>query len=160
MAGYRVLRAVQGGDDFAVLREGMAPDETSLVDRDVTQGLLHVYTVEAVDASGNISERAAPLAATPYRLARPDPPENVRVRRLDEGGIHVEWEAPASRGILFYVVERSTASGRWVQVGDPLLGEVLDFTDPAGRPEHAYRVVAIDTSGNVSRSSEEAAVPE
>jgi fibronectin type 3 domain-containing protein len=160
VAGYRVLRAVQGGDDFAVLREGMAPDETSLVDRDVTQGLLHVYTVEAVDASGNVSERAAPLAATPYRLARPDPPENVRARRLDEGGIHVEWEAPASRGILFHVVERSAAGGRWVQVGDPLLGEVLEFTDPSGRPEHAYRVVAIDTSGNVSRPSEEAAVPE
>ena len=160
VAFYRVLRQVQGEDDFSVARERLAPDETLLVDTDVVPGLLHIYSVEAVDASGNVSERAAPLAATPFRLARPAPPEGLAARVVEEGGVHLQWEASASGGVLFYVVERSTASGRWVQVGDPLLADAVTFLDPTGRPGLAYRIVAIDTSGQTSDPSEAVVVPD
>ena len=160
VAFYRVLRQVQGEDDFSVVRERMPPDETLLVDTDVVPGLLHVYSVEAVDASGNVSERAAPLAATPFRLARPSSPEAPAARLLEEGGVHLQWRAPGTGGILFYVVERSSGSDRWVQVGEPLLADTLAFTDPTGRSGLSYRIIAIDTSGQTSDPSEVAEVPD
>jgi hypothetical protein len=162
VAEYRVLRRVQGDgeEDFQLLRTGLSPDETRLVDREVTPGLLHAYTVEAVDASGNVSERASPLAATPYRLSRPEPPQGLVVRPLPDGGIHLVWDAATDQGVLFWVVEREASGGRWIQVGDPLLAAVREFTDPRGRSGHAYRVVAVDVAGVPSEPSQEVRVPE
>jgi hypothetical protein len=159
VVSYRVLRLAQGEEEFTPIREGLAPDVTSVTDTDVVAGLQYVYTVEAVDASGNVSERAAPLAATPFRLARPAAPEGVVAAISDEGGVVVRWTAPASGdAILFHVVERTTRSGAWAQVGDPVLGTVTTFADPGGGPGTAYRVYAIDTAGNRSDASAEVRV--
>lgn len=162
IAGYRVLRAVQGsGEEFTVVQGELSPDDISYTDRDVTPGLLHVYTVEAMDASGNVSEQAAPLAATPYRLTRPQAPQGVQATLLDEGGVQVQWESPDSgAGIIFHVVERATGGGRWVQVGDPVLAATPGLTDGTGRAGHVYRVVAIDAAGNLGLPSVEASVQE
>jgi hypothetical protein len=156
VASYRVLRLVQGEENFTLIRDALAPSETSVVDSEVVPGLQHVYTVEAVDASGNVSERAAPLAATPFRLTRPAAPGGVTVVPGQEGGVVVRWSAPAAGdAILFHVVERTTRSGAWVQVGDPVLGNVTIFRDPGGGPGIGYRVYAIDTAGNRSDPSGE-----
>ncbi len=160
VAEYRVSRNVQGEDGFAPVADGLTPDVTVWVDSAVTPGLLHAYRVEAVDASGNVSEPSAPLAATPYRFARPDPPTDVVARLLDDGGVTLTWEAPATEGILTYVVERTVADGRFVQVGDPILATTRTFTDPSGRAGHAYRVRATDTAGNTSEPSAEVTVEE
>lgn len=160
VAGYRVLRSVQGEEGFRVVQEGLSPSETAYVDGAVTPGLLHAYTVEAIDASGNVSEPAPPLAATPYRLTPPGAPREVRARLLDDDGVELTWEPPANDAILFYVVERTTARGRFVQIGDPLLAENLTFFDPTGRAGHSYRVVAIDTGGNMSPPSSSVVVEE
>ena len=154
VAAYRVLRQVQGEADFAVLRANLAPGDTLYADSAVTPGLLHVYTVEAVDASGNVSEPASPLAATPYRFTAPDAPRRVEARLLEEGGVEVRWEAPARPGIVLYVVERGVSDGRFAQVSDPLLAGTTSWTDPTGRGGLSYRVFAIDGSGNQSEPSD------
>ncbi len=156
---YRVLRLVQGEDDFTPIREELTPDVTGITDTDVVAGLQHVYTVEAIDASGNVSERAAPLAATPFRLTRPAAPQGLVAALDDEGGVTIRWTAPPEgAGILFHVVERTTRTGDWAQVGDPLLGTVTSFTDPGGGAGTLYRVYAIDTAGNRSDASAEVRV--
>ncbi len=160
VAAYRVLRQVQGEQEFAVVREDLAPRDTLYADSTVTPGLLHAFTVEAVDANGNVSEAASPLAATPYRFTAPDAPRRVEARLLEEGGVEVRWEAPGTSGIVLYVVERSTSGGRFAQVSDPLLAETTTWTDPTGHSDHSYRVFAIDGSGNQSEPSGAADVRE
>lgn len=160
VATYRVLRQVQGEEEFLVLREDLVPRDTAYADSAVTPGLLHVYTVEAVDASGNVSEPASPLSATPYRFTAPDAPRGVEARLLEDGGVEVSWEAPATPGIVLYVVERDVSGGRFAQVSDPLLARSTSWTDPGGRPGVSYRVFAIDGSGNPSQPSEAALVVE
>lgn len=154
VTAYRVLRQVQGEADFGVLRDDLTPGDTLYADSAVTPGLLHVYTVEAVDASGNVSEPASPLAATPYRFTPPDAPQRAQARLLEEGGVEVRWEAPATPGIVLYVVERGVSDGRFAQVSDPLLAGTTTWTDPTGRAGHSYRVFAIDGSGNQGDPSE------
>jgi fibronectin type 3 domain-containing protein len=160
VAEYRVSRTVQGEQGFATVAEGLAPDSTVWLDTDVTAGLLHAYRVEAIDASGNVSEPSAPLAATPYRFARPDPPTNLVARLLDDGGVALTWEAPATQGILTYIVERTVGDERFVQVGDPILAATREFTDPTGRAGVSYRVRAMDTAGNTSDPSTAVDVPQ
>lgn len=160
VARYRVLRRVQGEDGFSVAQESLTQGDTLFVDTAVTPGLLHAYTVEAIDASDNVSERAAPLAATPFRLTPPGPPRDLEVRAREDGGVDLRWGEPESGGVLFYVVERAAGNGRYVQVGDPLLAETRTFTDPTGRAGLTYRVYAIDTAGNAGRPSEPVLVRE
>jgi fibronectin type 3 domain-containing protein len=160
VAEYRVSRTVQGEQGFATVAEGLAPDSTVWLDTDVTAGLLHAYRVEAIDASGNVSEPSAPLAATPYRFARPDPPTNLVARLLDDGGVALTWEAPATQGILTYILERTVGDERFVQVGDPILAATREFTDPTGRAGVSYRVRAMDTAGNTSDPSTAVDVPQ
>jgi hypothetical protein len=160
VAEYRVSRTVQGEQGFATVAERLAPDSTTWLDTDVTPGLLHAYRVEAIDASGNVSEPSSPLAATPYRFTRPEPPRGLVARADSDGGVTLTWEAPTTTGILTYVVERTVGDGRFVQVGDPILAATRTYADPGGRPGHTYRVRAMDTAGNTSDPSAEATVPE
>lgn len=163
--GYRVRRSVQGEApdgrpapepaNFPLLRDGLTAEVTEFADSAVTPGLLHVYVVEAIDASGNVSPPSTPLAATPFRLAGPGAPRALEARLAGDEGVRLTWEAPASDGIMLYVVERANAQAedRFVQVGDPQLAQRTVAVDPTGRADHSYRVRAIDTAGNVGPPS-------
>jgi len=167
--GYRVRRSVQGDvpagqpapapGDFPLTREDIDAEVSVFVDSAATPGLLHVYVVEAVDASGNVSAPSGPLAATPYRLAGPSAPRSLTARLADDG-VALAWEPPTGDGIMFYVIERESPGrgGRFVQVDDPQLADATQALDPGGRPGHVYRVRAIDTAGNVGPPSEPAAI--
>jgi fibronectin type 3 domain-containing protein len=63
LAGYRVYRAPRGGR--AELLAELPKSTTLHRDADVRQGVVHVYTVTAVDAAGNESPPSAGAQGSP-----------------------------------------------------------------------------------------------
>ncbi len=152
---YRVLRNLQGEEDFTVIRKDLPANSFEIIDGDVTPGFLHTYTLEAIDASGNISERAFTLSATPFDLTAPEKVKTISAILSQDGGVQVTWQLSSSEQVLFFVIERSkTPDGSFIQVSDILLPDRLEFIDPSGRKGLFYRVIAIDPAGNFSSPSE------
>ncbi len=152
---YRVLRNLQGEEDFIVIKEGLSAKTFEIIDEDVTPGLVHTYTIEAIDASDNVSEQAFALSATPFDLTAPKAVQAVSATLSEGGGVQVAWQLPPNEEVLFFIIERSrTLDGSFVQVSDILLPDNLEFVDASGREGLFYRVIAIDPAGNFSLPSE------
>jgi hypothetical protein len=150
----RAAGAVVGNDgaleagSFAVIAERLAPETTRLRDDDVVPGVVYAYRLEAVDASGNVSEPSELRTAAAWDLSAPAAPTGLRVE-ASESGVELTWD-DADAGLGWYV-ERWWRDA-WVEVSD-LLDEPR-FLDPRGEPGDRYRVRAVSPTGQVGDATE------
>ena len=103
-----------------------------------------VYTVSAVDATGNVGSPASVAVAIPDTVA-PSAPAGVTAKLTRDGQVHVAWGAATdNRGVTSYrILRNGTGVG---QVG------ATSYVDKAPRPGSGatvtYSVVAFDLVGN------------
>ena len=150
----RAEGAVVGNDGaleagaFAVIAERLAPETTRLRDDDVVPGVVYAYRLEAVDASGNVSEPSELRTAAAWDLSAPAAPTGLRAE-ASESGVELTWD-DADAGLGWYV-ERWWRDA-WVEVSD-LLDEPR-FLDPRGEPGDRYRVRAVSPTGQVGDATQ------
>lgn len=158
--GFRVYRAEGPTAPFRrltgtpVLRNDAAP----LVyrDRDVRNGASYRYQVTAVDLLGRESAPSGAGSASPMDRTPPAAPVGLAVRNGD-GTVLVTWRLSPEADVVGYQVERSTGlnapytrlTTRPLPTDTPIL---TDSTVSGGRP-YFYRVLAVDSAGNISEPS-------
>ena len=113
------------------------------------------YQVVAVDELGFTSEPSPPLAVTVGDVVPPDPPTGL-VATAEAADVQLSWSENSEADLDGYQVYRLDAAG-WTRINTALLNQAY-YID-AGLPNgvHTYRVTAVDSSGNESAPSDEAA---
>lgn len=136
-----LYRSAAGGT-YELLQEGLAPNALEWVDATAQAGVEYRYALEAVDASGNRSQRSEPVTGIAFDLAAPAPVRGVSAA-LGEEGVSLGWTSESGLG---YVVERARAGGeRYLEISGVLSGG--GFVDASGREGDVYRVFAVSASG-------------
>lgn len=132
---------------FVVIADRLDPGVTSYLDLDVVPGVVMTYRLEAVDASGNVSEPSEVRTASAWDLSAPAAPAGLQAE-LSEDGVRLAWEAAAVAG---WIVERWW-QGAWVEVSDLL--EAPTFLDARGAAGGRYRVTAVSGTGQLGERAE------
>jgi len=145
LAGFRVLRSAAGSAAEELGRLKAA--ERTYLDATAEAGVTFTYSVQSVDAAGNVSAPSEPIAIRRTRVGVPDAPQRVEVGSLGTGqGNRVSWTAASG---LTVVVYRLDAAG-----SEPLQVSGLittgTFTDLQGTPNSQYQLRAVDERGQVS----------
>nr|WP_236779045.1 pectinesterase family protein [Agromyces seonyuensis] len=160
LAGYLVLkRDKERGGYFPYLGTAEAPYPlTSFTDPTVIEGTVGYFRIEAVDASGNVSEGYVAVTAN-HPNVKPATPSSLKVTQDPIAGLALAWKAPADLDLAGYTVYRSTGStNAWALLDNIVLGTgpatpaYRDTSAPKGVVSY-YRVVAVDAVGNVSSYS-------
>ncbi|HEY6361316.1 MAG TPA: hypothetical protein VIX63_09435 [Vicinamibacterales bacterium] len=144
-----------GTSAYRVFRDGELMTQTALLhfaDADLAEARPFVYSVVALDASGNVSTPASVVARTPD-VTPPSAPLNfaaIATRAQNQIDIALSW-APSSDnvGVAQYRLTRGASPDSLSAIAGP---ETNSFTLVNVRPETTYYfgVSSIDTSGNVS----------
>jgi plastocyanin len=99
--------------------------------------------------TGTINVTAPP--ATPDTTA-PSPPEAPAVTAAD-ASVTIDWPDSTAPDLNNYVLQRQTAgAGAWTTIASPVASVYVDTAVTNGT-SYAYRVSAVDTTGNVSLAS-------
>ncbi|MFD9508142.1 fibronectin type III domain-containing protein [Streptomyces mirabilis] len=125
---------------------------TSFNDFRATAGTAVTYTVQAVDAYGNISPLSEAVTATRPAPGDAAAPTGVTVTPRDSD-TELTW-AYSTDGAVYgtRVYRRTDASAAWNRVGSPNAVLFSDTEAPAGRA--SYYVVALDAQGRESAPSD------
>ncbi|MFI7499118.1 fibronectin type III domain-containing protein [Streptomyces sp. NPDC049687] len=130
---------------------------TSFTDALAEPGTAYHYTVQAVDAVGNVATASAPVTVT-----RPVPstvvaPTNVRATPSD-ASTTVSWASDTADATGLRVYRRTSATGAWSLIAAPATdsSSYEDTTAPKGRAY--YYVTAVDATGADSAPSTETVV--
>jgi chitodextrinase len=141
---------------YAVLRDGVqiattTPGVRTYTDTAAAQAATHSYTVEAVDAAGNQSPDSPTASLTVPDRTPPSQPTGL-VLTSGHRSITLAWTASTDNvAVKSYQVYRDGVRIATVGSGTTLVNRGL-VTGAA----YAYDVVAIDTAGNRSASSDTA----
>lgn len=151
----------QGATGYEILRDGntveaLASDAVRWIDDGAVAGQTHEYSVIAVgpESTRSLPSPGVRTTLTPADTRGPTTPGSVSAT-FDGGAVVVGWSAAADRGgVESYVVRRDGVEIATVGAG------TLSFTDPSPveGATHRYDVIAVDTSGNRSRTSAAAEV--
>lgn len=139
----------RGVASYVVARDGAPLGTTTGVgftDGAAPAGATVVYTVAAVDTTGNVGPAASVGAAIPDTVA-PSAPSPVTAKVSRDGQVHISWGASAdNRGVTSYRVLRN---GTGI-----VQANVRSYVDKAPKPGSGatvtYSVVAFDLPGNAS----------
>jgi hypothetical protein len=158
--GYAVLRRPSTEPAWGPPVATVAADVRTHLDRTATYGERYVYTVVAL-AAGDPPTQSLPRyeREVDYRdVFPPAAPRGLRAVALADE-VRLVWEASPDADLAGYLVERSVGGGEFARLGEQAVDELehSDRTAPAGQPL-AYRVVAVDRTGNVSPPSATAEV--
>lgn len=149
LSAYRVYKAIEG----APFQQVGEPDQSQFLDRDVRASVSYVYSVTALDYSGNESTRSdSVFGFIPDGI----PPGSVGAfkARGTADGVRLSWVAPTDADLLGFRLARS----RDPVFSDPLvnLGRAdTTFVDSTAleRVFYVYRIEAVDESGNYGEPS-------
>jgi len=125
---------------------------TNYKDDSVKLGRKYIYTITAVDTTGNISK---PSKADTVLLRDFDPPAQIRnVRgKISSGKVTLTWEPGFDNDLAGYKVFYSNIS---TGIYKPLESKIIKKTNLSFTNKNSkswYIVKAVDTSGNESRGS-------
>jgi Fibronectin type III domain/Transposase, Mutator family len=138
--GYTVT-ATPGGQSAMV-----AGSETTTTVPNLADGTAYTFRVTASNAKGTGAASAASVAVTPGVTA-PDPPADVAANALGNGGIEVDWQAPAYTGgqsITGYTVTVQPG-GRTVPAAAGAVSVVVSGLD--SQTQYTFTVTATNTTG-------------
>lgn len=155
--GFHVQRA-RGRQEFRrltdlpVIRDDAGPLE--YYDEGVRNGTTYRYRVMAVGIAGRESPPVASSPVTPRDTTSPTPPGDLRVQ-VGDGQALLAWRRSPELDVAGYHVERSSGVN---DAYERLNGQVVPGrqsrwldTTALGATRYFYRVLAVDSAGNVSR---------
>ena len=122
----------------------------SYSDTDLSSATTYHYTVQAVDPSGNVSDRAEPASATTPDTTPPAAPTGLSAAAVGPTRVDLAWDA---------ATDNVAVTGYWIYRGGTKVGSVggttLNYSDTAAAPSttYSYTVKALDAAGNLSASS-------
>jgi len=161
--GYHVERAVGGDSSFArVSRVIVGADSPEWLDTLVRGREVYTYRIRTVDAAGRAGAPSNPTTTRALDLKPPSAPGAFTATVLPGHKVRLTWRAPPDRDVAGYHVQRAekgdTAFAKLF--GEPR--QLLAYLDSGydgntlepGR-EYAWRVTAVDSSGNVSAFAEQ-----
>jgi fibronectin type 3 domain-containing protein len=161
MLGYRLYRALVPGGPYDVLNGGATVGFTQSLDSTAVDGVTYYYKITAVDTTGNESIISATVQGKrlpPPDVTPPAAPTNLGASG-QQNGIVLTWDANTDSDLAGYRVFRSSTAGgtfALLTTGQPVVGQLfVDTTASAGKT-YFYRIVAVDTAGNASASSNDA----
>ena len=161
---------------YRVLRDGVkvgSTTTTEIVDTGLTAGTSYRYTVQAVDAAGNVSAESAPVSvqtlaapvveetappvdetAPTVDTTAPTAPGGLHTMSTSESGVHIMWSASTDdSGVTGYTVLRGTGThGALETVAQATSTSFMDSGLQAGST-YRYQVVASDAAGNRTPST-------
>lgn len=135
-------------------REG---DEDQFLDAGAAFGATYVYVVTAVINRTPLVETAfsEELEVGLVDEFAPEPPTDL-VIFAEAGTARLLWEASDDDDLDGYFIHRKEADGDYVRLNDtPHRRTDYNDTEAASGRRYAYRIVAVDLSGNTSEPSEE-----
>ena len=138
VSSHRIYR----DGDLMVVEPG-----TSWTDHGLTNGRTYVYTVVAVDTSGNESDPSDPGTALPRDAVPPAAPTGLTAAAGDREVV-LTWDAAPEPDVARYRVWRDGVQIAVVE--DPAFPD----TGLTGGRTYTYTVRAVDTSGNDSPASD------
>ena len=145
LAGFRVLRSAAGSAPVELGR--LKATERTYLDATAEAGVTFTYSVQSVDAAGNVSGPSEPVAVRQTRMGLPDVPKRVEVGSLGTGqGNRLSWTAASGLTVVVYRLDM--AGSEPLQVSG--LITTGSFTDPQGTPDSQYQLRAVDERGQVS----------
>jgi fibronectin type 3 domain-containing protein len=155
VSSYRVYR------DGAPRAQGLAA--TDYTDMPVAPGIVHWYAVAAVDGNGNESARSDSVGAASLAAADTTPPAAPVALAAASlfAGIELTWAAPGDPDLQgYFVYRRGPGESLFARLIDVDLVTEPRFVDAtvSSNGSYAYRVTAVDLSGNESQPSGEAVI--
>ncbi|HLK60700.1 MAG TPA: S8 family serine peptidase [Chthonomonadaceae bacterium] len=152
--GYNVKRATRSGGPYVTVAGNIKGVNDT--DNGLANGTVYYYVVSAVNAGGESANSAEVKAITPAPPAAP----NGLTGKAVNGTVQLNWNLPASAGVVQINIYRSTQNG----VGFVLIktvGRVTSFTDmqPMLGANSYYAVKALNNFGQISAFSNQATVP-
>ena len=160
--GYLVERSVGGDSTFArVTRTPIAGDQPEFVDSLVRGRQIYSYRVRAVDAAGRAGAPSNPTTVRALDERPPAVPASLTAAPLSEHRVRLSWRAVADRDVRGYEVQRAEPGDSVFAALTPAPLRPTTYVDVGydgatlepGR-EYRWRVVAVDSSGNVSAPAE------
>lgn len=149
---YRIYKGEEGKQAQLLAEE----DSTArrLMDGDVRKGVRYFYCAVAVDRAGNESQPTQKFYAMVTDADPPPPATGVKAIFREGQGVEISWNSVDVEDLAGYKVLRSnSASGIFDEIGVGVVKETR-FLDKDGKVSNYYRVIAVDTSGNLSKRSE------
>ena len=162
--GYHVERSVAGDSTFRRATRALVPvDAPEWTDTLVRGREVYAYRVRAVDAAGLAGMPSNPTTTRALDLRPPTAPTQLVATLLPGHRVRLAWRAVPDRDVRGYEVRRAeqgdTVFARLT--GIPLGGTVYvdsgyegNTLEPGRR--YVWRVVAVDSSANVSSAAEAA----
>lgn len=159
--GYHVERSVGADSTFRrVTRTPVPLEAPEWTDTLVRGREIYAYRVRSIDADGLSGLPSNPATARGLDLRAPSAPLGLVATSLPGHRVRLTWRAPPDRDVEGYVVQRAERDTIFAKLyGEPR--RPLAYTDSGydgstlepGR-EYAWRVTAVDSSGNASPHAE------
>jgi hypothetical protein len=155
--GFNVYRRDATAKTFGAPVRAALPDARSVVDATARFGESYIYGVATITQPGPLVESAIQSEAEIKYVDRYPPPVPADVVALAEAGtVRVVWRASAAPDLAGYLVyRRQGPAGAWKKLTEKPIAEVqyVDGAVATGAT-YAYRVTAVDQSGNESAPGE------
>ena len=154
---YIVYRRETGSSKLVAIP---APAHTRrFEDTNVVVGTSYEYWVTAADSAGNESAQSEPFHVFMRDYSPPRSVRNVRVTPQADGSMTLAWEPVSAFDMAGYRVYRAQSiAGSYQPLNEALITE-NQWSDNASGSGSCYRIVAIDTSGNESKSHQPTCAP-
>lgn len=150
VTGYRLYRKT-GSSAMTLVSPGPA-SATAYSDAGLAPDTTYIYEVAAVDTAGNESDRSLQISRTTALDNQPPPmPGNLSATLAGPTAIKLQWNAVTDNiGLSGYEIWRGLSANNFT--AKLLLTNATSYTDSSLSPNtrYYYKVVAVDTSGNVS----------
>lgn len=160
--GYHVERSVGGDSTFTrITRAPIRSDEPEFVDSLVRGRQIYSYRVRAVDAAGRAGAPSNASTTRAIDQRPPAAPTGLTIAPLSGHRVRLSWRAVPDRDVRGYEVLRAEPGDTTFVALSPVPQRATVFADSGydgntlepGR-EYTWRVVAVDSSGNVSPPAE------
>jgi hypothetical protein len=155
--GYAVYRRAASQRFSSKPLAVVKPPETRYLDQSAAFGQSYIYSVTAVDPQQPLVESAIQSEHEIHYVDRYPPPVPEELVAVAEAGrARLVWRQSEAPDLAGYIVYRKGATGDWVRLtAQPITATTyVDATVGSGQG-YAYRVTAIDQTGNESAPSAE-----
>ena len=164
MNHYNVYRGTTSGFQVNTLTEIplAQPISTSYADSNgLSESTIYYYRVAAVDNSGNIGTLSDEKSASTLDSTAPSKVLDLSVSPISSNQLDLVWTANTESDLSKYKVYRSTTSDFTINfisdipIAQPTVNSYSDTDNLSAATTYYYRVVAVDTSGNIGEASDE-----